>query len=322
MPEWRDPLYAYKAGVLRERVVKTSSRPLTVVMLGSSRTIFGLKASELEAPLEESAGRPVVVFNFGVAGAGPVTNLMNLRRLLAEGVRPDLFLIEVLPPLLARETVEADRLSADRLEQSDLEVLGRYGASKERLKENWWLSNVVPCYGHRLAIMSWAAPSYHSFRLRLDWFRECDRSGWVAGPAPIANQCAHATALENARKEYAAYLTNFHLGSPSCQALREQLEVCRKAGIGVALVLMPEGSDFHSWYKPADWAEIERFLTELSREFGAPIVNAREWIADEDFGDSHHLLQSGAEKFTQRIGREVLPALLADKLKKAGVASR
>jgi hypothetical protein len=322
MPEWRDPLYAYKAGVLRERVVKTPTRPLTVVMLGSSRTIFGLKASELEAPLEESTGRPVVVFNFGVAGAGPVTNLINLRRLLAEGVHPDLFLIEVMPPLLGNENVEMNWLPADRLRRRDVELLRRYGASKQRLNEDWWLSNAIPCYGHRFAIMSWAAPSYHSFRLRLDRFRECDRSGWIAAPAPMENQQWRAKALENARKEYARYLLNFRLGSLTCQALREQLEICRKEGIAAALILMPEGTDFQSWYKPADWAEIERFLTELSREFGTPIVNAREWIADEDFGDSHHLLEPGAEKFTQRLGREVLPAMLADKLKAGGVPSR
>jgi hypothetical protein len=238
-------------------------------------------------------------------------------------VRPDLFLIEVLPPLLTDYFVEADnRLPADRLGRSDLKLLERYVASKQRLKEDWWLSNAVPCYSHRFAIMSWAAPSYHPLRLRQDWFRECDRSGWVDTPAPMNTHQWRAAALEHARREYVAGLEIFHLGGLSCQALREQLEICRQEGIAAALVLMPEGSDFHSWYRPADWAEIERFLTELSREFGAPIVNAREWIADEGFSDSHHLLKAGAEKFTQRLGREVLPALLADKLKARGVASR
>jgi len=322
MPDLRDPLYENKAARLRERVVDAPARPLTVVMLGSSRTVFALKASELEAPLEQTAGRPVVVFNFGVTGAGPVTSLMNQRRLLAEGVHPDLFLIEVLPPLLADHVVEADRLPADRLWRSDLELLARYDVSKRNWNQDWWFVNAVPSYSHRFAIMSRVAPTYHSFRLRQDWFRECDGSGWIPSPAPMATTQWRVAALENARREYAGGLANFHLGGPSCQALREQLEVCRQENIPAALVLLPEGTDFRSWYKPADWKEIERFLTELSREFGAPLVNAREWIADEDFSDSHHLLASGAEKFTQRLGREVLPALLADTLKTRGVASR
>jgi hypothetical protein len=322
MPDLRDPLYENKAARLRERVVGVPARPLTVVMLGSSRTVFALKATELEGPLEKTAGRPVVVFNFGVTGAGPVTNLMNQRRLLAEGVRPDLFLIEVLPPLLADYIVEADRLPADRLWRSDLELLERYDLSNRNWEQDWWLASAVPSYSHRFAIMSRVAPTYHSFRLRQDWFRECDGSGWIPSPAPLPVPRLRAAALENARREYAGGLAAFHLGGPSCQALREQLEVCRQENISAALVLLPEGTDFRSWYKPADWAEIERFLGELSREYGAPVVNAREWIADEDFSDSHHLLASGAEKFTQRLGREVLPALLADKVKAAGVASR
>jgi hypothetical protein len=42
-------------------------------------------------------------------------------------------------------------------------------------------------------------------------------------------------------------------------------------------------------------------------------LNAREWLPDTAFVDSHHLLQAGAEQFTTRFGREcVLP--LVDRL--------
>ena len=51
----------------------------------------------VERELEDVLGRPVVVFNFGLWGAGPGTSLLTLHRLLAEGTRPDLVLIEVLP---------------------------------------------------------------------------------------------------------------------------------------------------------------------------------------------------------------------------------
>src|SRR6266542_2056202 len=71
-PEFRDPFYAYKARQLRGRTVGVSERPLTVVMLGSSRTTFGLKGGALEPRLAEQAGRPVAVFNFGLTGAGPL----------------------------------------------------------------------------------------------------------------------------------------------------------------------------------------------------------------------------------------------------------
>ena len=79
LPELRDPLYAFKARRLCERTVEDPAKPFSVVLLGSSRAIFGFKAGLLEKPLTETMGRPVVVFNFGVTGAGPVTSLMMLR---------------------------------------------------------------------------------------------------------------------------------------------------------------------------------------------------------------------------------------------------
>jgi hypothetical protein len=36
------------------------------------------------------------------------------------------------------------------------------------------------------------------------------------------------------------------------------------------------------------------------------VINGREWVADDDFSDSHHLLPHGAKVFTERLGREVL----------------
>ena len=49
-----------------------------------------------------------MLFNFGMVGAGPLVELVVLRRLLAEGVRPDLLLVEVLPPLFNRRAAACD----------------------------------------------------------------------------------------------------------------------------------------------------------------------------------------------------------------------
>ena len=73
-----------------------------------------------------------------------------------------------------------------------------------------------------------------------------------------------------------------------------------------ALVLMPEGSAFRSWYSPPMWAQIQGFLNDLGCEFTAPLINARDWVADEDFYDSHHMFAHGAAVFTERFGPEVL----------------
>jgi hypothetical protein len=74
------------------------------------------------------------------------------------------------------------------------------------------------------------------------------------------------------------------------------------------LVLMPEGSEFRSWYPPSELPQIESFLGALQREYQVPLVDARTWIADDDFADSHHLLLPGAAQFTKRLGQEVFPS--------------
>jgi hypothetical protein len=304
----RDPDYSYKADRLRKRTI-APDRPLTVVMIGSSRTVFGFQSSTLETSLTQMCGRPVAVFNFGFAGSGPVGQLLRLRRLLADGVRPDWLFIEVLPPLLGQR-VEANRISVDQLRQTELEFLSQYGASLPDLQSSWWEDWPIPWYSHRFAIVSRLKPSLLPFSLRRDWFSAIDDSGWVAAPVLSSTPEQYAKAVERARVEYDYYLRDFHLGQPACQALRDLLELCRQEGIRPALVLMPEGSTFRGWYTPAVWAEIEGFLKELQGAYEVPLINAREWIPDEEFSDSHHLTQMGAATFTERFGREVLVPLL------------
>src|ERR1700756_4547011 len=71
IPELRDPEYGVRLRGLRQRL-DAGPPPFTVVMLGSSRTTTGLVASRLESSLQREVARPVVAYNFGVTGAGPI----------------------------------------------------------------------------------------------------------------------------------------------------------------------------------------------------------------------------------------------------------
>src|SRR5262249_7682356 len=68
-PQLRDPYYGQKLVRLVRRKNASPARPLLVVMLGSSRTLYGLKAGSLEDGLTQKLGRPVVCFNFGIPAA-------------------------------------------------------------------------------------------------------------------------------------------------------------------------------------------------------------------------------------------------------------
>jgi hypothetical protein len=324
LPQLRDTYYVDKGTRLRGRLADSPERPFTMVMLGSSRTADAFQGTRLEQPLGNAVGRPAVAFNFGIFGAGPVVHLMNLKRLLADGLRPDLILVEVLPPLLTDKhgTAEVNRLSAARLYWDDLPVIESHGDAEGRLRRAWWLSLPTPCYSHRFSLVSSVSPGYLSHGYREDAFRNTDGSGWVIPPRPETTPERRSQNLEHSRREYACYLSDFHLGGPSCQALRDLLALCQREDIRAALVLMPEGDAFRSWYRPDDWRDIRAFLIDLCTEFAAPLINAREWCDEEDFADSHHLLPAAAARFTDRLGREALLPLVGQHVERLKAASR
>jgi hypothetical protein len=304
MPELRDPTFAYKSARLHNRLANTD-RPLTILALGSSRTAFGLRGEQLEARIGPTAGRPIVAFNFGQYGAGPLTELVALRRLLADGVRPDLVLAEVPPFYLAGQpgaNGELGLLHYTRLERDELPLMEHCGASSDDLRRDWWQANLVPWYGYRLAVLSRFAPKWLPAQAVQDFGTKTDAAGWapLAAKRPAPEEMP--AIMDGMKRQFDNELTNFQLGGASCTALRDLLTLCRSERIPVALLLMPESNEFRALYSPNALAQIDTFLTGLSREFAAPLLDARGWVADNGFSDGHHLLPEGATVFTDRLG--------------------
>jgi hypothetical protein len=313
LPRLQDPEYAVKAQRLHARALALAGpqRPFTVVMLGSSRTHHAFDAGRLEKPLAAALGRPVVVFNFGIMGAGPINHLINLNRLLAEGVRPDLLLIEVLPPLLGERarTRELERLPAQRLGYRDLAVVDRYPGVFPNYRADWWQACAVPWYAHRFVILSQALPRWLPY-YHQEGGQPVDDSGWAGGSGRTSvTPAEQRDVLRMARADWGQLLQGFRLGGCSARALADLLDVCRREGIASALVLMPEGSEFRGFYTGDAWAQIDGYVGQLSRRHGVPLINARTWLADDAFWDSHHLLLGGAAAFTDRFGREGIEPL-------------
>jgi hypothetical protein len=310
MPQLQDPSYGNRIMPLRSRL--GGGQPF-VLVLGSSRTGFGVQGMRAEEQLERDLGTRPVVFNFGCPGAGPVLQLIYLKRLLAAGIRPNLLLVEVLPPLLGGpgpSPQEAHWLAATRLTLAELRFVERHDFPKKLYRTDWWLGWPVPWYAHRFDVVSWASPALLPVSLRQEWGRGADDSGWTRLIADDLSPAKRRLRVEFAQREFAAFLGSFSLCEPACRAQRELLELCRQEGIPVALFLMPEGATFRSWYPASIWAQIDAYLQGLSRTFGVPLVNAREWVPEEDFSDSHHLLPSGSAAFTDRLTREALLPLL------------
>ena len=311
LPQFRDPEFGYHRNRLLARWNQTAPRPYTVVMLGSSRTTAGFDAGILERQLSEQLQRPAIAFNFGVTGAGPLTHLINLRRLLEDGVRPDLVLIEILPPLLNGQpwNAESIRLRPERLWHEELGVLQQY-AWLPGIEKRWLTAWPVPFYEHRFPILSRFMPSWLPYELRLDWALCIDDSGYAPRPKMRRSAEGDRLALEHMRRDYSVRLAEFKLGGQACRGLIELVDLCKREHLPAALVLMPEGTAFRALYKPDVWQQIDGFLHGVGRRTGIPILNAREWLPDTAFVDSHHLLQDGAERFTTRFGRECVAPLV------------
>jgi hypothetical protein len=304
--EHLDPEYAEREHLLLERLADNPNRPL-VLALGSSRTAFGLHAARLSSGDCEP---PAVVFNFALKGAGPNVERLTLRRLVACGVRPDLLLVEVLPPLFTAPNgphVEAFWLKGERLRTSELaEVVPRH-ARQTRLLTEWARSRLLPGDVKRdqfLRLSNLATPGppppfdqdgYGSYLLRMP-------------PEQLPE--VRKRLLESAHAQYHTTFGEFRPAAVQIESLRALLRDARRAGIPTVLFVLPEAKDFQAFYAPGHVAAFDAFLTALAREEATPLVNARDWVSDEGFWDGHHLLADGAAVFTDRFGREAVRPLL------------
>jgi hypothetical protein len=307
LPAARDPEYAARAERLRARRAEAPGRPL-VLVLGSSRVQLGLRAGALGA---DPDGRPTLVFNFGMPGAGAFLQAVCLRRLLAEGVRPDLLVLEVLPPMLNQPgplPLEELWLSAARLRSSEAAFLRRYANDPSRSLRQWLKARGLPCVWYQASLHDLIAPEAGTIgsvpeRVR----RTMDPYGWSPYPTEDVAPERRRWLTDYAGLQYASALGEFRLAERPARALADTLALCRHEGIPVALLLMPEGPAFRARYTPSMRAGIDAHL----RTLGVPLIDARDWLATDDaFLDSHHLLPRGAAAFTERFGREALGPLL------------
>jgi hypothetical protein len=281
-PERADPEYLARRDLLRERLSERPDARLAVV-LGSSRTGCGF-APELLPGGE----RPALWFNMSHYGAGPVFNLVILNRMVRDGFRPDVAVIEVMPPFAAREH---PRLLGTHLSGRELAFASDYLAPGP-LSWQW--------FRHRFVKVA-------SVKQTLDPYGTVVVPGPFGGPAdPQEAVTAAERDLRTGeqRRVYAALARDLALSPAAEQALRETLRVCRGHGITPVLLLTPEGGVFRAWYDPQRLRAFEASVAALAREHDVRLIDARDWLADADFSDGHHPLRRGAEKFTRRLVRE------------------
>lgn len=305
-PNLRDPEFGYKLSLLRKQREAEPDRPL-LVLLGSSRTGQGMRPGVLP-PLQTADGRTPFVFNFSQVGSGPLAELVTLCRLLDAGIRPDWLAIEVLPALLGRSNDACGEAGGgvSRIGWNDLRLLSRYVPDPQTMTRRWYHVQLAPWYAHRFSLMNHVAADCVPWRKRVDHWKCNDAWGWSdLGDDSQPLELVPA-ALELARQTYYAELQHYHISDMQDRALHDLIAVCRRENIPTVLYLMPEGTIYRSWYAPQTRAAVDDYLKRLTQETGVPIVDARLWMPDKYFGDSHHLYRLGATHFTRQFGTRIL----------------
>ncbi|HJZ59510.1 MAG TPA: hypothetical protein VKE74_31490, partial [Gemmataceae bacterium] len=279
----RDPIYFDKLAAFHIHPAffspspRPADKPLTVLFVGSSRTLNAINAGAAGEELTRHLGRPVEAFNFGQAGAGPVTNAVYVRRLMQDGVKADFVLIEVHPVFLAGQRPDPPEtrwLLPIRLRRDELPVVRAMGFPASDPTVHGPRGLVAPWFEYRFLIVDRYAPFLLMNNSRLNGGHVSDRYGF-ARLQEVADPADQPHFLRLARAQYAEYFDGFRPNGCGVAAVRDTLERCRAAGWRAALVLMPESSEWLGWYPAEGLRELDAVVGGLSAEFGVPVIDAR-----------------------------------------------
>ena len=304
-PEWRDPEYGHRLKRLQALVRAKPDRPL-IIALGSSRTQMGLSAAAMDFP--DEPGSPLL-FNFAQAGAGPVHLRLTLDRILDAGIRPDFILVEFYPVGLIADGPAEEILKSwgPRLGLGDIRRLEPHCRDAGSLRRAWVGNRIAPWHSLRLVLMSHWQPRWLPWHQQQAFLWEgMDRFGWTPFPYEPVQDDLRQKWTQQVRDEHQAMLQDLRIGASSDQALRGIVARCRCEGIPVALYLTPEGPTFRSWYSPRTLATIASYSDQLTHELAVPLFDSTSGFVEEEFSDSHHLLQSGAARFSRKLADEHL----------------
>ena len=305
-PEIHDPEHFRRLALLQARRAEQPEAAL-LLLVGSSRTMLAFQPEALP-PLRTAEGRAILSFNYSHTGAGPLLELVAVRRLLDAGIRPDWLVIEVMPAYLAIKPNRSFMLGA--LGTADWPVMKRYLSAGDRYGKYVWERWLTELRYHRALAERWLRKWVQT---REEQFPSC--YGPLGGYGHLRVEMSPeqtGAAWAMSRRQYEAVLGEYHIDPEAGRALQELLDLSRQEHIRVVLLVTPEASPFRAWYSAEAEAVFGPYLARLSPGNPPPLIDARQWLSDDAFYDGHHVLLHGAQAFTLRLGEE-LTRILTDK---------
>jgi hypothetical protein len=292
---------------LHELLAQAPDRPL-VLMLGSSRTDWAFEAGRLDGQPGPD-GRPLLVYNFGVPTTGPIHEALYLNDLLDQGIRPRLLLVEFVTSHLnqsRRGLLSEEHFTVPLwLSAHQLLFFRPFFSNPRKALIEWVQSRVSPWYAFRWYI-------HEHFQGHDEFLRPYEQSrqpmnSWgcrILSDDPGTPEY-RAWRWQGALRMYGPTLQQFRLGAKPTQAMHDLLARCCREQIPVAIVLMPITKEFRELIPAEGRAELDHLVAELCNRYRANLIDASEWLDREDFDDGHHVLKTGAHKFSMRMIDEV-----------------
>jgi hypothetical protein len=271
---------------------------------------MGLRAdlAEVDLRIEDRQHAPILG-NAALTGAGPILQLLVLRRLLADGLQPQEILLEYWPAFLRGDGQYREELRWDwhRLRTSDDAVVRSYFTQPDVLLEHRNRMRRVPLFGYRKALLARWLPGWVPFadQTHAAW-ESIDAAGWLPGRAVSATHDFEKTRLAVA-SFYLPLFADFEVSAIADRALRESIDVCHQRGIRVTLLRLPEASWFAEMMSTRTWQLAEAHRIQLMQETGVIELDARAWIADSELPDGFHLSPQGAAEFSRRLMKHFHP---------------
>jgi hypothetical protein len=290
----RDP----EAGWRLKRLEPLAESGPVIVALGTSRTQMALDPDQIPN---------TQVFNFGQAGAGPVLQLLNLKRILRSGVKPSGLIVELLPSSL-NESGPADHavsLYIGRFSARDLFDLMPYCENKFSLWRDWAEFRANPWYRGRFLVLSHSVPTLLPWQQRVDFqWRDMSAKGFSPFPFEEVPEAFRDKLLNDTREQYRRKFSDFRITPTPVRAIDDLKALCERERIPLQFVVLPEGNEFRALIPPAVALQIERFVAELRTTH--TVHDCRHWLPERDFADGHHVLRRGALAFSKRFAAECL----------------
>lgn len=295
--------YVAKATALSENEARAD-----IAITGDSRTLHGVNPFTVEDAFRTERGEKLVVYNAGLSGAPPMTQLAMIRRLLTAPKKPRLVVMCLSPYMFSsqifRRTARESLTTIYRIR--DLGAAFRAGAAAEDLA-TIALSNLLESYRYRPRLLSLLAGGKVKPKAPIG------RQGFIEnGEGDPTSQTSRGKSRGlGYRKEM--WRPNAHFGNEHQGYFEEALRELSAAGVKTLVLSTQSASQIDLAYGPNSiYDEHMQWVRSVTARAGVPFIDVKNnpAVKDEDFVDGDHLGGNGAARFSAWLAHEhLIPAL-------------